>query len=72
MVPRDMTSQEGLKSCGVGLRVTALSTVESFFQTQFYLEVTPIQIGLVVGVFETNSETKLNNTSPFMAFIQIT
>jgi len=43
-----------------------------FFQTQFYLEVTPIQIGLVVGVFETNSETKLNNTSPFMAFIQIT
>lgn len=54
--------------------LTVLFTFESFFffQTQFYLEVTPIQIGPVVGVFETNSETKLNNSFPSMAFIQIT
>lgn len=53
--------------------LTVLFTFESFFfQAQFYLEVTLIQIGRAVGVFETNSETKLNNSFPFMAFIQIT
>lgn len=78
IVPRDMTSQEGPKSCGGGPQSRKPDSSISFYTWGFCPKHSSIwrelQASLVhvVNIFETNSETKLNNTFPFMVFIQMT